>query len=225
MLSAGLSLPGKFNSRKSRMNNFHKTRDIIREGLRYIRGETLDLGAGTAKYKSMISAKSKRYRAFDAKPGPAVDVVGDIESTPFSDNEFDTVISTQVLEHTRHPWLVAKEIFRITKPGGHTIITAPFMVGYHLDPEDNFRFTKDGLALLFREAGFEIIKADFYGKFWAMLSELIHFHFFYPYEPHNRFINKLMSWLERIFLKLDKFSKAKHIFANVFVIAKKPLNV
>lgn len=44
---------------------------------------------------------------------------------PFSDNEFDLVEATHVIEHLDRPFLVMKEIHRITKPGGSVLIKVP----------------------------------------------------------------------------------------------------
>jgi SAM-dependent methyltransferase len=200
-----------------------KTRDVVNYSLKYISGKTLDLGCGTAKYKNAILKAAGSYISMDVVPGFNVDVVGDINKTPFPDEEFSTVISTQVLEHVPRPWLAAKEIFRILKPGGYAVITAPFMIGYHPDPNDNFRFTKDGLALIFEDAGFEITEKRFYGNLLGTVSEIIRFSFLNPYEKHSNFSIRLMCYLEKALLKMDNIIKPKSVFGNAFVIAHKPL--
>ena len=191
--------------------------------MQFVRGDTLDLGAGTQKYRSMIEPNTKSYIAMDIIAAPGIAVVGDIHATPFTDNSFDTIISTQILEHVRKPWLVAIEMYRIARPGGHIIVTAPFMVGYHPDPEDNFRFTKDGLALLFREAGFTIKDYGFYGSMGGVFSEAVHFTWFNPYtKKHSKFGAKMMSYFERFIRKIDHWFPRRAVFANSFVIAIKP---
>ncbi len=44
---------------------------------------------------------------------------------PFSDNEFDAVVSLANLEHMEKPEKILKEIRRVLKPGGRLILTAP----------------------------------------------------------------------------------------------------
>ncbi len=44
---------------------------------------------------------------------------------PFQDNEFDLVEATHIIEHLDRPFLVMKEIQRITKPGGTVVIKVP----------------------------------------------------------------------------------------------------
>jgi 2-polyprenyl-3-methyl-5-hydroxy-6-metoxy-1,4-benzoquinol methylase len=45
---------------------------------------------------------------------------------PFEDNYFDLVVCTEVLEHLpQSPVHALQEIYRVTAPGGHTLITTP----------------------------------------------------------------------------------------------------
>jgi SAM-dependent methyltransferase len=64
---------------------------------------------------------------------------------------YDWVISTAVLEHTTDPWGVAREILRVTKPGGFIYTNVPFMQQIHSGPSygDYWRFTPLGIARLF----------------------------------------------------------------------------
>ena len=42
---------------------------------------------------------------------------------PFDDNTFDVVISNQVIEHLIYPVRFLKEVYRMPKPGGYTVIS------------------------------------------------------------------------------------------------------
>ncbi len=50
----------------------------------------------------------------------------DLMSLSFPDNQFDIVITTDVMEHVKDPYIAQKEIYRILKPGGRHIFTVPF---------------------------------------------------------------------------------------------------
>jgi ubiquinone/menaquinone biosynthesis C-methylase UbiE len=52
-------------------------------------------------------------------------VVGDIESLPFPDATFSTVLCTEVLEHVPNPSTALAEMHRVLKPGGHLIGSVP----------------------------------------------------------------------------------------------------
>lgn len=52
-------------------------------------------------------------------------VEGDIESMPFEDGAFATVVCTEVLEHVPYPATALEEIRRVLKPGGLLIGSVP----------------------------------------------------------------------------------------------------
>ena len=200
-----------------------KTRDVVEHTLKFVKGETLDLGAGNAKYKSLIKPHTSKYTTFDMVPGPNIDVVGDILNLSFKDKSFDTVISTQVLEHVQKPWVMVSEIERILRPGGTAIVSAPFLVPYHADPHDYFRYTKEGMSALFTINNFEVIECNGYGGFFGVLYEMIHFTMLNPYQGKSSktWQVRTLRYLEKIAGALDKVFPTKIIYANVYVVARK----
>jgi SAM-dependent methyltransferase len=57
-----------------------------------------------------------------------VDYIADLDVeglSPFEDERFDFVILNHVIEHVANPIKVVAELFRITKVGGHVVISAP----------------------------------------------------------------------------------------------------
>ncbi len=205
--------------------NFKNTREVILHTRQFIKGKTLDFGAGRAKYKGLIVPHTSQYTAFDMVEGENIDVAGDALHPPFPNNHFDTIISTQVLEHVNKPWIMISEIGRILRPGGICIMTAPFMVPYHADPYDFFRYTKEGLMSLFQNEGFEIIESNSYGKTFTVLSEMIHFVYFSHYEKRsatkNLWASRIMRIIKPLAFRLDSFVKNKVLYPNSYVVAKK----
>jgi SAM-dependent methyltransferase len=104
----------------------------------------LDIGAGGRR----ICPEVITVDAFD---GPGVDVIGDIHCLPFEDGHADCIVCTGTLEHVANPFVAIAEIYRVLKPGGIVHIDVPFIQGYHADPTDYWRFTKDGLVLLCKQ--------------------------------------------------------------------------
>lgn len=194
------------------------TKEVIQQALPYVKGRVLDLGAGMAKYKLILSKKAQSYVACDVRKTEGIDVVSDVMNLVFPSESFDTVISTQVFEHVSNPFMAAREIKRVLKPGGHAIITAPFMVPFHPDPQDNFRFSKDGLKEVFELENFEVLESGIYGGFFMVMSEMIHFSWFDPYQSQS---SKLMVLIEKIARFLDNIFSSKSIYANVFVVVRK----
>lgn len=73
----------------------------------------------------------------------------DWHNLPFADASFDVVMSDQVLEHIADPFRCASEARRVLRPGGLQIHTTCFVNPIHDAPGDNYRFTPDGLRLVF----------------------------------------------------------------------------
>jgi SAM-dependent methyltransferase len=81
---------------------------------------------------------------------------------------FDVVICEQVLEHVDDPWLAASNLRRLTTPGGHVVISSPFLVKVHELPQygmrDYWRFTPRGLRVLLERAGLEVESVGSWGN-------------------------------------------------------------
>ena len=197
------------------------TREIIVRFLPYVEGRVLDLGAGSAKYKEMILKKASEYRSCDAVKNKNIDDICDILNLQYPPESFDTVISTQVMEHVNNPYKMATEINKILKFGGKVIVTTPFLISLHADPGDFFRFTKDGLSEIFKQAGFEILESGHYGAFFIVMSEMIHFSWFNPYEHHGVWSGRIMKLIEKAAVFFDRFSPTKSIFAGSYIVAMK----
>jgi len=75
----------------------------------------------------------------------------DIGLLPVKGEAYDVAICTETLEHTMSPGQCVAEMRRILKPGGLAIVTIPFLFPIHADPQDYYRFTADGLKLLFSQ--------------------------------------------------------------------------
>lgn len=199
---------------------FEQTKEVIKHSLQYVHGRTLDLGAGTAKYKGLITQKSSEYIAFDLFEGEHIDVVGDITHTGFDDASFDTIISTQVFEHIPAPWEAVREIRRLLRPGGMAIVSAPFINPYHADPYDFYRYSTEGFKALFRD-GFEVVECEPYSKLFMVFSEMIHHTVFSPYAKKKKGADRIMGIIKRIARFLDKFVRSTRIYGNTYIVVRK----
>lgn len=70
---------------------------------------------GVDIYKKAIEYGKKRYKSLEL-------IHADAHTLPFTDNSFDLVICTEVLEHVVSPEKVLKEIERVLSPSGTAII-------------------------------------------------------------------------------------------------------
>lgn len=103
------------------------------------------------------------YVGFDYYRDANTDVVGDAhELAKFFGCEFDAVFSLAVFEHLAMPWVVAAEINKILKVGGLTFHSSHFAFPVHERPWDFWRYTDQGLRVLFSPPlGFEVINCAF----------------------------------------------------------------
>lgn len=200
-----------------------QTREIILHSLAFVKGDILDFGAGSMKYKKYLAPRGTRYVAFDMVAGQNIDMVGDAHHPPFQDKSFDTIIMTQVLEHIAHPEIIFKELFRMLRSSGHCVITAPFLIPYHADPHDYYRYTPEGLALLAKGAGFDIVESGPYGGLFTVISEFLHFTLLNPYEKrtHPWLKEKCFNMLSRPLNFLSRFCAPCRIYAGSYIIIKK----
>lgn len=112
----------------------------------------------------------------------------------FRDEEFDYVISDQVLEHVEgNPQAVFDESYRLLKPGGIVVHATVFIWPVHGYPSDYWRFTPDGLKLLAKRFS-EVIEFGGFGNraFWVIdLLGLTH----YPV-PHAKWhpLHIISTW-------------------------------
>lgn len=111
-------------------------------------GRVLDIGAKHSPYRALIP--HLEYLRLDIAPESKPDILGSVEDIKWEDNYFDTVIATELLEHIAYPERAVQEIHRVLKPEGIVIISTRFIFPYHPGPKDYYRFTKDSLALLFK---------------------------------------------------------------------------
>lgn len=124
---------------------------IKRFGKRF-NGLVVDLGCGDQPYKRFLSCDT--YVAVDIDFARRPMVVADAQSLPFREGIADGVLCLEVIEHVPTPERVIAEIYRILKPGGLLLLTAPMSWGLHYEPHDYWRFTPYGLCYLLQKHGF-----------------------------------------------------------------------
>jgi SAM-dependent methyltransferase len=88
---------------------------------------------------------------------------------PIADpGRFDVVICEQVLEHVPDPFQAASNLRELCVPGGHVIVSTPFLVRVHellvYDMKDYWRFTPRGLRILLERGGLEVDEVGSWGN-------------------------------------------------------------
>jgi SAM-dependent methyltransferase len=69
---------------------------------------------------------------------------------------FDIVVSGQVIEHVRKPWIWLRELARVCKPGGLVLTVNPVSWPYHEAPIDCWRIYPEGMRALCEDAGLTV---------------------------------------------------------------------
>lgn len=72
------------------------------------------------------------------------------------DGLFDIVVSGQVIEHVRKPWIWLRELARVCKPGGLVLTVNPVSWPYHEAPIDCWRIYPEGMRALCDDAGLAV---------------------------------------------------------------------
>ena len=106
---------------------------------------TLDIGSGGSTYGNLFPNRL----TVDMDPARKPEIIADAHHLPFADGEFESVLCTEVLEHTLNPQQVVDECYRVLKPGGTLILTTRFVYPFHDAPHDYWRFTRSTLTMMF----------------------------------------------------------------------------
>ncbi|MEO6133547.1 MAG: class I SAM-dependent methyltransferase [Ginsengibacter sp.] len=220
----------KFSLHYLHYKPFH--RDLYRAIRDYAKGNVLDIGCGNKPYKDIFGTQISKYVGCDIMQSHLnkVDVLCEANNIPVDSSSFETVFSTQTIEHVEDHQGLVNEAFRLLKPGGYFIVAGPFVWPLHEEPYDFFRFTKHGFKYILEKAGFEMVETLPNGGMWAT-SGLGLIHSFSHSKSKNfivrgmrfvffklRFlwiINSIFSWLDKV-----DYNPVNTI--NYVVVAKKP---
>lgn len=154
--------------------------EAVKEAAPRLGGRLLDVGCGNKPYASVL--RCREHIGVDVETSShsrtKMDNIYDGAVLPFGDAEFDSVLCTEVLEHCRDPQRIAREMWRVLKPGGYALLTAPMVLHHHEEPWDFQRFTRYGMKELADHSGFQIAwiraRGNMYsaglGIFYTMMS-------------------------------------------------------
>ena len=130
-------------------------------------GQLIDLGSKSTKasyHRSLKFREPYQITFTDVKASEPGIIELDLErSLPLSDESYDAVLCFNLLEHIFNFQAALQEIFRILKSGGRLIGSVPFLVNFHPDPNDYFRYTHQALEQLMKQAGFSQVTITYLG--------------------------------------------------------------
>jgi SAM-dependent methyltransferase len=88
------------------------------------------------------------YIGLDMRPGPGVDLVGNVEALDLPDASVGTVLAFSTFEHVKHFWRGFDEVRRVLRSDGVFVLSVPFNLHLHGYPSDYWRFTAEALDVL-----------------------------------------------------------------------------
>lgn len=230
------------NSGVSYRSDIKIASELLWSGLRkaaatYAGGRLVDLGCGTKPYEPLFQPYVTQYfgvdweQAADAHYGAATraDHFADCTDTGLGAESFDTLLSTQVMEHIYDTHAYLHECSRLLKKGGTGIFTVPFVWQTHAEPFDYYRFTEFSLDKLFTQHGFVIEKIEPLGGAYAALvqTKIISIYCrpsrFLPYRIFRTLRNAVMlPILNFMALHFDRWLWNGKLCLNYLVIVRKP---
>ncbi len=164
----------------------------------------------------------------DIGPFPGVDLIANAQRLPLRNSALDAVECDAVLEHVENPDAVAREIFRVLKPGGLVHAVAPFCHPYHAYPADFRRWTQAGLAHWFATFGFERLESGVRtGATATLLAFVLGYNkVLFGEKTLGKAAYAAAGWLLFPLRYLDWWLNRRpgaHLLANhVFLLARKP---
>jgi hypothetical protein len=167
-------------------NLFNEFIALVNEGQRRV----LEIGSRVvspgSSSKRVFFPGARSYTGFDYYPDANTDVVGDAHKLAqyFGAQRFDAIFSLSVFEHLAMPWVVAMEINKLLEVGGLTYHASHFAWPLHEAPWDFWRFSDEGLKVLFSPAlGFEVVKAGLFSPMRLYLDQVVPAQEMMPFYP------------------------------------------
>ena len=196
-------------------------------------GAFLDVGCGMKPYESLFVERFTSYLGLDYPTtmegsygqGTRADVFASCTDLPFSENSFDTVITTQVLEHVSEPQTMLREIARVLKTDGIIILSAPMCWPLHEVPHDYFRYTEFSLHDMLQQSGFEILHAVKRGDSCQTLFQLF-IDLFFSVRTDSPKLIRYLSYLFNTLLVLfgwlaSKFFPNERLYLGMTFVGRK----
>ncbi len=140
---------------------------FIQKNASELAGPFLEVGSkdyGNTQDLRTVFRGRGQYVGADIETGQGVDVVLDF-TLPFAEidnrlggRRFGTIFCLSVMEHCMQPFVMAENLTRLLLPGGKLCISVPFAYQFHAYPSDFWRFTYEGVKVLFPRLQFDLQK-------------------------------------------------------------------
>jgi len=142
--------------------------------------EVLELGCGAGilarqllEFGNTVTALDISEVAIAQLPKEIKGVVSTLPDIPFSDDSFDVVVATEILEHINDDQACVMEAVRVLRPGGRAYFAVPNdCLGPEEEPEHVRKYTQETLEAILSPYGYIFIET-FIDEFMVSPSQLI----------------------------------------------------
>jgi SAM-dependent methyltransferase len=143
----------------------------------YARGRLLDLGCGKvplyAAYQGSVTDIFCVDWANSLHKNHYLDLELDLTGNfPFADNEFDTIILSDVLEHIAVPEHIWKEMARVLSKDGKLLMNVPFFYWLHEEPYDYYRYKEHALRRFVDISGMRLVQLSSIGGVPEIMADI-----------------------------------------------------
>lgn len=136
------------------------------------KGIVLDIGGRDRGQFKKPKKEVKQWIFVDIEANHKPDMVLDVANmNKIDSNSIDIVNAMELFEHVKKINQGLKECYRILKPNGKMLISAPFLFPVHADPFDYQRWTDEKWRLELESIGFKIEKIEITGLYFTVLCE------------------------------------------------------
>lgn len=201
---------------------------------KYITGKILDIGCGRKPYIKLFNFEEYIGLELDTeknRENKNANFFYDGKKFPFENESFDSIISTQVLEHIFEPNEFLKEVNRVLKIDGNILFSLPLICDEHEKPYDYGRYTYFGVKYMLEKNGFEIVTARKSACGLKAIFHLINIYISKIFFPKNKILKLILVFLLAMPVNIigiilsTIFPKSDDIYLDNVVVAKKVRNI
>ena len=169
-----------------------------------VMGKTIDLGSGDGSnltYYDFMDSSNIKLEKVDYFKNSEIEINLE-EKLSINENQYDTVILFNTIEHIENYKNLISEIHRILKINGNLELFVPFLVLYHPDPKDIFRPTHFYLEKILKDQGFEVdITLIGVGPFFVAYQSIFRYLKFPLFQTVFFVLFDILNRIARIFSK------------------------
>ena len=142
---------------------------------KYVRGQLLDLGCGRIPlYEAYKDFVDDNICVDWSKNNQHIDFSVDLnQELPFNNDQFDTIILSDVLEHIHKPFMLFREMNRVLQNNGVALINVPFLYMIHEHPHDYYRYTHYILKKIIKDSNFKLVSIVPLGGLLEVLMDFL----------------------------------------------------